>query len=36
MEIVIEEILNFPYGKVEVKDNSFVIGTSVSKVLVHI
>ena len=36
MEIVIKEISNFPYGKVEVKDNSFVIGTSVSKVLVHI
>ncbi len=36
MEIVIKEISNFPYGKVELKDNSFVIGTSVSKVLVHI
>lgn len=36
MELVIKEISNFPYGKVEVKDNSFVIDTSVSKVLVHI
>ncbi len=36
MEIVIKEISNFPHGKVEVKDNGFIVDTSVSKVLVHI